>query len=314
MRTPCQRAARIKPLKCRRIIFGRRGRAGAARRLLPCARQNLPGVYRALTIPDHLWRYSGTVPQSRSTRPPPCASSDRMPPHGSPPRRRRGARRPAASRSPRRRRRSRPAPAASLRTIGGIDALIALQGQDDPAERRRRAVKRGRIALDALDELKIEVLAGTLGPSTLMRLKSATADLRDASGDAGLDAVLAEIELRLEVEIAKMSPPQIARFSASESPADFSAISGCLYSVLVGARRAHYKLAPRAGRLVRSWVGSNEEQERDQGVTVASMAHNGHNGHDGHNGHNGAQWSRQRQRQRGQEQELPADRQRALHE
>jgi hypothetical protein len=98
------------------------------------------------------------------------------------------------------------APAASLRTIGGIDALLALQGQDDPAERRRRAVKRGRVALDALDELKVEVLAGTLGPTTLMRLKSATADLRDASGDNRVDAVLAEIELRLEVEIAKISP------------------------------------------------------------------------------------------------------------
>ena len=99
-------------------------------------------------------------------------------------------------------------PVASLRTIGGIDALIALQGQDEPAERKRRAVKRGRTALDALDELKIEVLGGSLGPSTLMRLKSATADLRDASGDDRLDSVLAEIELRLEVEIAKMGPPR----------------------------------------------------------------------------------------------------------
>jgi hypothetical protein len=99
-------------------------------------------------------------------------------------------------------------PAASLRTIGGIDALIALQGQDDPAERRRRAVKRGRIALDALDELKVEVLSGTLGPPTLARLKSATAELRDASGDPRLDAVLGEIELRLEVEMAKFGPPR----------------------------------------------------------------------------------------------------------
>jgi hypothetical protein len=100
------------------------------------------------------------------------------------------------------------APAAALRTIGGIDALIALQGQDDPAERRRRAVKRGRTALDALDELKLEVLGGAPGPSTLQRLKSATAELRDSSGDERLDSVLAEIELRLEVEIAKMSPPR----------------------------------------------------------------------------------------------------------
>jgi hypothetical protein len=97
-------------------------------------------------------------------------------------------------------------PAAALRTIGGIDALLTLQGQDGPAERKRRAVKRGRNTLDVLDTLKVEVLSGTLGPSTLARLRSAAADLRTASGDPGLDAVLAEIELRAEVELAKMTP------------------------------------------------------------------------------------------------------------
>jgi len=99
-----------------------------------------------------------------------------------------------------------PAPAAALRTIGGIDALLALQGEHDPTERRQRAAKRGRIALDVLDELKAEVLAGTAGPSTLARLRSAATDLREGSGDSGLDSVLAEIELRVEVEIAKLTP------------------------------------------------------------------------------------------------------------
>ena len=97
-------------------------------------------------------------------------------------------------------------PVAALRTIGGIDALLALQGQDELTERRRRAVTRGRTALDALDELKVELLSGALGPSTLSRLKSVTAELLDASGDVKLDAVLAEIDLRVAVEIAKMTP------------------------------------------------------------------------------------------------------------
>ena len=83
---------------------------------------------------------------------------------------------------------------------------VTVDAEQPAHERKRRAVKRGRSALDALDELKVEALGGTLGPSTLARLKSATADLRDASGDDGLDSVLAEIELRLEVEIAKMTP------------------------------------------------------------------------------------------------------------
>jgi len=95
---------------------------------------------------------------------------------------------------------------AALRTIGGIDALLALQGEDDPSERRRRALKRGGVALDALDELKLGLLSGSLTPSTLLRLKSAATDLAGPSGDPRVDGVLAEIELRLEVEIAKMTP------------------------------------------------------------------------------------------------------------
>lgn len=104
---------------------------------------------------------------------------------------------------------SESAPAASpsspLRTVGGIDALIALQGVDDATERRRHAVKRGRVALDALDELKVGLLGGDLTPAILQKLKAVAAHLKNASGDAALDGVLAEIELRVEVEIAKMA-------------------------------------------------------------------------------------------------------------
>ena len=92
---------------------------------------------------------------------------------------------------------------AALRTVGGIDALIALQGIEEPGERRRRAVKRGRNALDVLDHLKLDLLSGSFDQSTIGRLKSVAADLKDGSGDFGLDHVLAEIELRVEVELAK---------------------------------------------------------------------------------------------------------------
>jgi hypothetical protein len=64
-------------------------------------------------------------------------------------------------------------------------------------------VKQGRRALDALDELKIGLLSGSLDQSTLLRLKSVAVDLKDSSGDDGLDAVLAEIDLRVAVELAK---------------------------------------------------------------------------------------------------------------
>jgi len=96
--------------------------------------------------------------------------------------------------------------AGGPRSVGGIDALIALQGVEDPLERRKRAVKRGRVALDALDELKMALLGGTLTTAMLAKLQAAAAHLKLGSGQADLDAVLAEIELRVEVEIAKMAP------------------------------------------------------------------------------------------------------------
>jgi Class II flagellar assembly regulator len=101
-----------------------------------------------------------------------------------------------------------PAQAAPLRTVGGIDALIALQGVGDATERRRHAMKRGRLALDALEELKIGLLGGTLDPAALTRLKAVAAHLKDGSGEPGLDGVLSEIALRVEVEIAKLGPPR----------------------------------------------------------------------------------------------------------
>lgn len=104
----------------------------------------------------------------------------------------------------------RSAPAAgSMRMVGGIEALIALQGVDgveDPLERRKRAIKRGRLALDTLDELKIGLLSGALSGPLLTKLQAVAAQLKVGSGNANLDAVLGQIDLRVEVEIAKLRP------------------------------------------------------------------------------------------------------------
>jgi hypothetical protein len=94
--------------------------------------------------------------------------------------------------------------AAAPKAAANIDALLALQGiEEDPAERRKRSVQRGRGALDVLDELKLGLLSGSLDASTVSRLRDAAASLKSSSGDPGLDAVLSEIELRVEVELAK---------------------------------------------------------------------------------------------------------------
>jgi hypothetical protein len=89
------------------------------------------------------------------------------------------------------------------KAAGNIDALLAMQGIEDPMERRKRSVQRGRGALDVLDDLKIGLLSGNFDASTVSRLRDAAANLKSSSGDPGLDAVLSEIELRVEVELAK---------------------------------------------------------------------------------------------------------------
>ncbi len=96
--------------------------------------------------------------------------------------------------------------ASAAAGVGGLDTLLALQGVDDAGERRKRFARRGKSALDLLDELKAELLAADLRRDTLSRLQGTLAELTEKSGTPGLDEVLGEIELRVAVEIAKRTP------------------------------------------------------------------------------------------------------------
>jgi Class II flagellar assembly regulator len=95
------------------------------------------------------------------------------------------------------------AASSGLRAISTVDALIALQGVEDPAERKKRAVGKGRRALDVLDKLKLSLIDGSVDRSTLARLKVAAEGLTEGTGDPGLDTVMSEIDLRVAVELAK---------------------------------------------------------------------------------------------------------------
>ena len=96
---------------------------------------------------------------------------------------------------------SGPVSAAPLATL---DALLALQGEEDPAERRRRSVKRGHDLLDGLDRLKAALLAGRVPMADLKALAARLAERPSLSGDPRLDDLLAHIELRAQVELAKL--------------------------------------------------------------------------------------------------------------
>jgi hypothetical protein len=85
-----------------------------------------------------------------------------------------------------------------------MDALLALQGEEDVVVgRRRRQIKRSNDILDALDDLKVSVLSGEIDDEALLRLQANIAASREDIEDDKLQGVLNEIETRAFVELAK---------------------------------------------------------------------------------------------------------------
>ncbi|MGE0595703.1 MAG: flagellar assembly protein FliX [Hyphomonadaceae bacterium] len=84
-----------------------------------------------------------------------------------------------------------------------LDAIMALQAEGEPGQRRARQARRGRDALDALDRLMQGILTGA-APAGLKAELEALGRGAEATGDQRLDDVLAEIDIRVAVELAKL--------------------------------------------------------------------------------------------------------------
>jgi hypothetical protein len=93
---------------------------------------------------------------------------------------------------------------SGVRSVMGVEALVALQDVGSPLERKRRAVSRAGRMLDALDDIKVGLLGGELSTDDLERLRRAVRDERAHTDDPNLEALLDEIELRAAVEVAKL--------------------------------------------------------------------------------------------------------------
>lgn len=91
--------------------------------------------------------------------------------------------------------------------IGATDvaSLLALQSipSQDPREKKRKAVRRGLDILDVLEGVRLDLLGGGVAPERLERLVGLMGG-REPTGDERLDGLVADIELRARVELAKL--------------------------------------------------------------------------------------------------------------
>lgn len=86
--------------------------------------------------------------------------------------------------------------------IGSVQMLVAMSAQTPVEERRRRIVQRATRGLDALAALDAAAMIDAPRAAVVASLTEWSQELHEA-GDPALDALMAEIELRVRVELAK---------------------------------------------------------------------------------------------------------------
>jgi class II flagellar assembly regulator FliX len=92
-------------------------------------------------------------------------------------------------------------PAAPLAALNGV---LAVQEVPDASAERHRAIRRGDSILDELRKLQVGLVDGWVSEGMLQRLTRLLEAARPGVGDARLDEVLDDIELRAAVELAKL--------------------------------------------------------------------------------------------------------------
>jgi len=99
------------------------------------------------------------------------------------------------------------APTVESGIVGNVDSLYAVQESPDALDHRSRKimVTYGESLLERLDDIRIGVLNGTIPKEKLADLAHYLRQKRQTSDDEVLNEIITEIELRAEVEIAKLS-------------------------------------------------------------------------------------------------------------
>ena len=92
------------------------------------------------------------------------------------------------------------------RNIASIDALLAAQATEDPAQKKARKYmkQRAESILDRLSDLKVAMITGSITVGHMISIADVVASHREKIIDPELSAILDEIDLRAQVELAKL--------------------------------------------------------------------------------------------------------------
>ena len=95
---------------------------------------------------------------------------------------------------------------STTQSIAKVDALLTVQGAEDPTARaaKGRMRKRSNDLLDELDKIRMGMLNGTLTVGHMVDIADVVASHREKISDPTLTAIMDEIDLRAQVELAKM--------------------------------------------------------------------------------------------------------------
>jgi len=120
---------------------------------------------------------------------------------------------------------SEPAAAkTNTQSIAQVDALLAIQGAEDPTQgaARKRMRHRANTLLDTLDKLRDSLLSGKLTIGDMVNVADVVASHREKISDPHLTGLMDEIDLRAQVELAKMrvALDAQAKHANANAPAD----------------------------------------------------------------------------------------------
>ncbi len=90
------------------------------------------------------------------------------------------------------------------RPLGPVDALLSLQEVPDATTSTRRAVAHAEKILEALEDVQMGLVMGTLPKGQMTRLLSLIRREQEQVPDPKLAEILKEVELRAHVELAKL--------------------------------------------------------------------------------------------------------------